>query len=411
MAQVALSEAFESARKEFLRESGKAAGIDISSFTTINDVYDATDKIQQEQSESKALRYLQRFQPYLACINHYAGVVETFAQTKPEIISPIWGCIKAILLIASTYARSYDKIVEVMVQLANSLPEFEKYTEIFQDNDRIKHVLSLFYKDILDFHATILQFFKIKSWRFLLESVWPKYHGKLMIILENVARNKALMDSAVTLKDITEAHQARVDAYAKYEKDYHAQQRCDFEAAKSGLIHSLIFQLVISNKDLRPLISTAYHENLDQLSTSVEYSTDVIKNILKQLPTTYLVIDGLDEIPECDRPRLLRSFLELRDVQDNVKVLISSRAEQDIAMTLGSKVDLIRIHDGNSQDVQHYVDKRVGEMMSNMCVDMDIKKEFQPLAESIGPNSKGAQDSLEEMKSEVTNLPDGLDQA
>lgn len=90
MAQVALSEAFESARKEFLRESGKAAGIDISSFTTINDVYDATDKIQQEQSESKALRYLQRFQPYLACINHYAGVVETFAQTKPEIISPIW---------------------------------------------------------------------------------------------------------------------------------------------------------------------------------------------------------------------------------------------------------------------------------------------------------------------------------
>lgn len=61
MAQVALSEAFESARKEFLRESGKAAGIDISSFTTINDVYDATDKIQQEQSESKALRYLQRF--------------------------------------------------------------------------------------------------------------------------------------------------------------------------------------------------------------------------------------------------------------------------------------------------------------------------------------------------------------
>lgn len=144
------------------------------------------------------------------------------------------------------------------MQLANSLPEFEKYTEIFQDNDRIKHVLSLFYKDILDFHATILQFFKIKSelqcldslgsayelligWRFLLGSVWPKYHGKLMIILENVARNKALMDSAVTLKDITEAHQARVDAYAKYEKDYHAQQRCDFEAAKSGLSPNLYY--------------------------------------------------------------------------------------------------------------------------------------------------------------------------
>lgn len=50
MAQLALSEAFESARREFLRESDKAADIDISSFTTINDVYDATDKIQKEQS-------------------------------------------------------------------------------------------------------------------------------------------------------------------------------------------------------------------------------------------------------------------------------------------------------------------------------------------------------------------------
>lgn len=49
------------------------------------------------------------------------------------------------------------------MQSANSLPEFEKYTELFEDNDRIKHVLSLFYKDILDFHATILQLLKIKS--------------------------------------------------------------------------------------------------------------------------------------------------------------------------------------------------------------------------------------------------------
>lgn len=84
------AEAFEAARKEFLRESDPAAGIDLSSFTTIHDVYDTTDKIQQEQSNSKALRYLQRIQPYLTCINHYAAVIETFAQTKPEFISPIW---------------------------------------------------------------------------------------------------------------------------------------------------------------------------------------------------------------------------------------------------------------------------------------------------------------------------------
>ncbi|KAF9629021.1 hypothetical protein BFW01_g10224 [Lasiodiplodia theobromae] len=236
------AEAFEAAKKEFLRESDPGAGIDLSSFTTIHDVYDTTDKIQQEQSNSKALRYLQRIQPYLICINHYAAVIETFAQTKPEFISPIWGSIKAILLIASTYVRSYDKILDAMEQLGNALPDFEKYTETFYDSDRIKQVLALFYKDILDFHSTVLKFFKIKSWRLVLESLWPKYHGRLEVILRNIARSKAMMDSAVTLMDITEAHQARIDAYQKYERDYEFQQRQDFEAAKQSLSPNLYYK-------------------------------------------------------------------------------------------------------------------------------------------------------------------------
>lgn len=50
-----------------------------------------------------------------------------------------------------------------MEQLGNALPDFEKYSETFYDSDRIKQVLALFYKDILDFHSTVLKFFKIKS--------------------------------------------------------------------------------------------------------------------------------------------------------------------------------------------------------------------------------------------------------
>lgn len=109
MAQLALSEAFESARKEFLRESDRAAGIDISSFTTINDVYDATDKIQKEQSKSKTLRYLQRLQPYLACIKlprrqsrkssrrYGHGSTKPFHILSFTVTDRLKGCIKTIL--------------------------------------------------------------------------------------------------------------------------------------------------------------------------------------------------------------------------------------------------------------------------------------------------------------------------
>lgn len=154
--------------------------------------------------------------------------------------------------------RSYDKILDAMEQLGNALPDFEKYTKTFRDSDRIKQVLALFYKDILDFHSTVLKFFKIKSkfnialqntylpdisgWRLVLESLWPKYHGRLEVIMRNIAKSKAMMDSAVTLMDITEAHQARIDAYQKYERDYEFQQRQDFEAAKQSLSPNLYYK-------------------------------------------------------------------------------------------------------------------------------------------------------------------------
>ncbi|KAL1623893.1 hypothetical protein SLS56_008088 [Neofusicoccum ribis] len=357
---------------------------------------------------------------------------------------------------ADTYVRSYDKIVEAMMGLATALPEFHSYTQIFQDNDQIKHVLCLFYKDILDFHATVLRFFKLKSWRFLLESVWPKYDGKLKIILGNIAKNRALMDSTVS-------NWQKTDAYEKYKRDYEFQQRQDFETAKISLspnlyynelgkigdrcsvdsmkwlhgvttfenwldsandvsrllwlqgipgadpvafvllshqfhlegsllkaLHSITFQLANSNKNLRPLVSTAYNEKVDQLLSSTEFSNDLLKDLLRELLMTYIVIDGLDEIAEPERIRLLSEFLKLCDAHDNVKLLISSRAEQDIQRQLCSKAELIRVHDGNDQVIQTYVDERSREWISTLPLDVETAREIQKLMRDIGPRSKGS---------------------
>ncbi|GME30106.1 uncharacterized protein LTHEOB_10928 [Neofusicoccum parvum] len=162
-----------------------------------------------------------------------------------------------------------------MMRLATALPEFHSYTQTFQDNDQIKHVLCLFYKDILDFHATVLRFFKLKSWRFLLESVWPKYDGKLKIILGNIAKNRAMMDSAVTLKDITEAHQARIDAYEKYERDYEFQQRQDFEIAKASLSPNLYYTELGKIGDRCSVDSMKWLHDVKAFETWLDSANDV----------------------------------------------------------------------------------------------------------------------------------------
>ena len=65
--------------------------------------------------------------------------------------------------ISSTYAKSYEKTIEVMAKIGDTLPHFQNYAQLFQQNSAIKQVLALFYKDILDFHRIMMEFFSRKS--------------------------------------------------------------------------------------------------------------------------------------------------------------------------------------------------------------------------------------------------------
>lgn len=82
---------FNTAREEFLRDfpDDKYAQ-PLSQFTSIDDVYDATDEIQKEQGKSRLLHNLAKIQPYLECLNQYATIVDTVVQVKPDILALIW---------------------------------------------------------------------------------------------------------------------------------------------------------------------------------------------------------------------------------------------------------------------------------------------------------------------------------
>jgi hypothetical protein len=91
-AQDPIEDAFEAARQDFLRSLKDRDVYNFSQFTSINNVYDTTDKIQEEQRRSGALRGLNRIRPYLDCLSQYVGVIDTFTQAKPDILCLIWVC-------------------------------------------------------------------------------------------------------------------------------------------------------------------------------------------------------------------------------------------------------------------------------------------------------------------------------
>ena len=148
-----------------------------------------------------------------------------------------------------------------MGQIGDRLPDFMRYSELFKSNDRVQHLLCFFFKDILDFHVTALNFFNLKSkhsqmvtmyevkyagmmtplaeWSLFFESLWPKYGNRITIIVANIERHSSLMIGEVTLIDIANAQEARELAAAKYARDEEFQRCQDFAFAMQALSPTL----------------------------------------------------------------------------------------------------------------------------------------------------------------------------
>jgi hypothetical protein len=158
-----VSNAFDTAKRDFQAQLKNPDLYDkILKTKTIGEVYDFTDKLQEEQAKNGHLRHLAKIEPYLEGLREYAKVIEIFAQVKPDILCLIWGPIKLLLQWSSTLKKSFDEIILVTAAIGDSLPRFEQMARIFSCNEPLKNLLILFFKDILDFYNISFEFFTKK---------------------------------------------------------------------------------------------------------------------------------------------------------------------------------------------------------------------------------------------------------
>lgn len=159
-----VNETFAKAKSDFFKGlKDPKLRSQLQSVTTIDGIWAFVNQLQREQSQNKRLLGLNRIRPFVERLGEYAGVIEVFTQVKPDVIALIWGPIKLLLQISSNLVKSFDAILEVMKTLGPVLPMFSQLTRLFETNDRMKYVLSLFFEDILDFYQVSLNFFNLGS--------------------------------------------------------------------------------------------------------------------------------------------------------------------------------------------------------------------------------------------------------
>ncbi|KAK1952075.1 hypothetical protein LY78DRAFT_708336 [Colletotrichum sublineola] len=456
-----VQQAFESAMQDFKSNlKNEELYRQILGTTSIDQVYDATDELQKEQARTGHLRNLSKIELYLSRLREYAGVVEVFVQVKPDMLALIWGPIKLVLLWANVLKQSFDAIVGALEEIGTLLPEFTDITRIFKDNTRIKEVLILFFKDILDFHLITVKFFGLSRLKFIFEMLWPSRREKIEQVGELIKRHALLMRNEVQFSEIREAHNARYRELEHFEMTKRASIQQEYDRIRSNIsptsydedlyrlhgntcpgtgkwlfrdktfqgwmqpshsasnvmwlkgipgsesnailfaflsyrvshttalsvIHSLIFQLADGSRTLQAALCQS---NGHDIKSSLDGALELLQSLLNCAGLAYIVVDGIDEMEEIERARLLKQLLRLSIHCEDCRFLLSSRPESDITAILQDNTANIEVHHRNSGSVQAYVNHRMGDWFQERSFTSEFQAEIEGLLARLAHTAKG----------------------
>lgn len=118
-------------------------------FTSIDEVYQLTNELQQQQRWNGHLCNLCRLQPYLDRAGDYMKVPITFIQMYSQSLALDFGPVK---LLGSSLA-----------DIGAVFPVFSGQMAMFSRSERIQRLYVLLFKNILDFYQMCLEFFSMSG--------------------------------------------------------------------------------------------------------------------------------------------------------------------------------------------------------------------------------------------------------
>ncbi|TVY78217.1 C2H2 finger domain transcription factor crzA [Lachnellula suecica] len=182
--------------------------LDDFKFSSLDDVRVSVVAIQEEQGRRRTMMNLTRIQAFLEAMDQYGKVIEVFLNAS-SVLCFVWGPMKFCLQVASGWAESFDILLDAYKQLAENLPLLQQFQALFENNQQMIGILSLIYKDILEFHLSALRVFKKPTWKQLFRSTWKDFRTKFQHILDDLRSHKALVESQANLLQIEEARVER----------------------------------------------------------------------------------------------------------------------------------------------------------------------------------------------------------
>ncbi|KAI1291593.1 NACHT domain protein [Xylaria venustula] len=188
-----------------------------------------------------------------------------------------------------------------------------------------------------------------------------------------------------------------------------------------SVVHSLVFHLASGHDDLQTVICQSCS---DECKKTLEGATRLLLAVLACTGPAYLIIDGLDEIGEIERCRLITELVQVSKSSPETRIFISSRPEADLVSKLCKSASVLQIDNKNHQCIQTFVRKWTKSWFVEREFWPEEQTEIQQGLESLASKSKGMflyarvvldgikfLDNFGDIRDELHALPETLDDA
>ncbi|KAK0100799.1 hypothetical protein ONS95_007247 [Cadophora gregata] len=120
---------------------------------TVENLYFETSVINSsDQQSSKVRKAIEAVQPLIEKIESYGKAMDVFANMSTTILSPIWGSIRVVLVLAGNVGRLFERFSECLGRIGDILPRLLDYQRVFSllRYPRLKESLATMYLDIIE---------------------------------------------------------------------------------------------------------------------------------------------------------------------------------------------------------------------------------------------------------------------
>ncbi|KAF8241747.1 hypothetical protein K440DRAFT_608219 [Wilcoxina mikolae CBS 423.85] len=196
-----------------------------------------------------------------------------------------------------------------------------------------------------------------------------------------------------------------------------------------AMLRSFIYQIILQDEQL---ISYVYEQFIGSPhSITVVMCKKMLSHLLGSCAPsgtskTFMIIDGLDELPEAERDEFLpimKHLLTKEPFDTVLRVFIASQDLPDISKAISRKSTRISVGDKNQKDIRTYIELATDDLVERLELDEEDPEMGKQIIESLTERAGGmflwvrlvihgllTSATSEEISNTLKNLPVGLEQ-